>query len=451
MTDSPILWQGDWLGLRPLFYNRVTGRYSAKLMDVVDFDAFDWSPSGLRAYLECGYCALRHTPVRDVLFLGANETFALDREGRPIIGHLEDPALAWLERTTNERALVQYMEHAVHAWEHRQEGTIVVPTSGGYDSRMLNLFLTDPSRAHAFTYGISSRQERSFETVYARTACERLGIRWDHVPLGNYHAHLDEWDNIFGPATHAHGMYHMEFYDKIRLSEPTATAFLSGIIGDGFAGKVRVPHLRSPSDVKTLFLTHGLNADAKSCLLPQGFNLFEIYFEEKKRFWEYESYRILELLRNKLMLLRYLFVIPEHYGFQPWSPFLDVTAAMGMLQLPSERRHNRRWQKELFRARRLDLEAEHISVDYENTLNLQAQLIHPVPPLDARLLGEIIRPDYVEWCNTVLHSFTRGNTRLSLEGVLKAYNAYLTLRPLERLIQKRDATLACRANAAPSR
>ena len=34
-------------------------------------------------------------------------------------------------------------------------------------------------------------------------------------------------------------------------------------------------------DVKTLFLTHGLNADAKSCLLPQGFNLFEIYFEEK--------------------------------------------------------------------------------------------------------------------------------------------------------------------------
>ena len=246
-------------------------------------------------------------------------------------------------------------------------------------------------------------------------------------------------------------MYHMEFYDKIRLSEPTSTAFLSGIIGDGFAGKVRVPPLRSPSDVKTLFLTHCLNADAKSCLLPQGFNLFEIYFEEKKRFWEYESYRILELLRNKLMLLRYLFVIPEHYGFQPWSPFLDVTAAMGMLQLPSERRHNRRWQKELFRARRLDLEAEHISVDYENTLNLQAQLIHPVPPLDARLLGEIIRPDYVEWCNTVLHSFTRGNTRLSLEGVLKAYNAYLTLRPLERLIQKRDATLACRANAAPSR
>ena len=83
----------------------------------------------------------------------------------------------------------------------------------------------------------------------------------------------------------------------------------------------------------------------------------------------------------------------------------------------------------------------------------------PLKPLDVALLREVVRPDYVRWINRTVGPFglySEATWRLgprpgfrravgALErrtGVgqrrLHAYNAYLTLKPIESLLKRRD-------------
>jgi hypothetical protein len=57
--------------------------------------------------------------------------------------------------------------------------------------------------------------------------------------------------------------------------------------------------------------------------------------------------RIVELIRTKMMLLRFLKSIPNNFNFKTYLPFCDQEIAMSMLNLPINRRQNRIWQKEL--------------------------------------------------------------------------------------------------------
>ncbi len=428
----------DWINSRPVFYNEATGTASHSIHDVIDPADFDFDPDGLRAFLDCGYAAFTVTPVRHVRFLPPNAVW--DAQARCVKAS-PDPAVKWLDKESREDALLAYIQRAIRRWEKSVDGPIVIPTSGGYDSRLLNAMIEEKERIRAFTYGISTLQEQSFESVRAQEVCKRLGVRWERIDLGLYHRYLDRWDAVFGPSAHAHGMYHMEFYDRIRERLGTGAPFLSGIIGDGFSGKVRVPPITDVESVKRLFLTYGLNADSSQCLLPATRDLFDEYYRSRRDLLASESYRIVELLRNKMMLLRYLMVTPVLFGFAPWSPFLDINVGMGMLRLPDNRRQDRLWQKEYFARRNLDVESAGLAEDKDNTLNLQAILLSPPDPLDPELLREIINPDYVRWANMGMLRHAKNLPGVTRQGVLKAYFAYLTMRPLEKLIRRRDAAL----------
>ena len=85
-------------------------------------------------------------------------------------------------------------------------------------------------------------QSRSFEVVQAKALANRFGIRWERIPLGDFHHYFDDWDAEFGLSTHAHGMYHFEFYTKIRERLKGRHAFLSGIVGDAWAGSIPLAH-----------------------------------------------------------------------------------------------------------------------------------------------------------------------------------------------------------------
>jgi len=82
----------------------------------------------------------------------------------------------------------------------------------------------------------------------------------------------------------------------------------------------------------------------------------------------------------------------------------------------------------------------------------------PVKPLDVPLLSEVVKPEYVRWINRNVGPFglpsetlwrlgyTRGFRRaakaLAPTGIaerrMQAYCAYLTLKPIESLLQRRD-------------
>jgi hypothetical protein len=296
--------------------------------------------------------------------------------------------------------------------------------------------------------------------VYARRLSEILGSRWEQIPLGDFHKYFEDWEKLFGVSTHAHGMYHLEFYNKILPKVERGNPFLSGIIGDAWAGNVNIPVLKRCVDVKRLGYTHGLQADSVQNMLPAEQSLLSGYWEIQKFRLEDIRFCVVEAMRFKLILLCYLKIAPRIFGFQWWSPFLDIDIAMAMLNLPTAHRRRRLWQKEFFQKVGLDLESLNLQATHQNTLNLQGQNRSPVKPLDVNLLRQVIRPDYVDWINQnivncqsnlkdkVLSRLLRVRKvggalrRLGLTDnarrQIAAYNAYLVLLPIENMLRRRN-------------
>ena len=298
--------------------------------------------------------------------------------------------------------------------------------------------------------------------VYARRLSEILGTRWEQVPLGDFHRYLDEWDKLFGVSTHAHGMYHFEFYENMLPKLAGSNPFLSGIIGDAWAGGVNIPAVGNCVDVRRLGHSHGINADSAQSHFPVEQSLLPGYWEIQKNRLEDLRFRVVEAMRFKLILLCYLKIVPSVFGFQWWSPFLDIDIAMAMLNLPLERKRDCLWQKEFFQRQGLDLESMGLKVSYQNTLDLQALRRIPVTPLDAGMLREVVRPEYVECINRNLVNRPFAWTELALNRLLRvrkvggalrrmgfvatnrqtdaynAYNAYIVLLPIEKLLKRRN-------------
>lgn len=449
----------DWLASRPVFYNELNGKASYNVSDVIDFDNLEFHPDGFQNFLDFGYSVLEQTPIKHVKFLRHSSRLVLHDNGKFEIVRLEDPVDKWLGKTSHEDDAFQRLHQAVGEWEKSVQGEIILPTSGGYDSRLLNLLIQDKSRIRSFTYGGSENQAESFEVVHARKISEILGTRWEQIPLGDFHLYFDEWDKLFGVSTHAHGLYHIEFYRRIEPKVAGNNPFLSGIIGDAWAGSVKVPEIASSSDVLKLGYTHGLVADSRASLLRGERSMLENYYAANKERLASPLFRVVEAMRFKIILLSYLFTVPQSFGFAPWSPFLIPEIALTMLTLPAERRKNRIWQKEFFQRRGLDLESLNLPVSHQNNMNHQAMRRRPLCPLDETVLRQLIQPAYVKWINRHVGQQgkmwdttwkilqTRGIRgvlyRLNVlqEQRLKAYYAYLTLKPIETVLRRRDSML----------
>lgn len=445
----------DWLASTPVFYNEAKRTASHNINDVIDFDDFEFHTEGFNNFLDFGYSVFGQTPLRHIKFLLHSSRLTLRDDGRFEIVRLPDPVDAWLDKISHEDDALHLLSLSVNEWERSHTGEIILPTSGGYDSRLLNLLIEDKSRIRSFTYGPSENQSGSYEVVYARKISEILGTRWQHIPLGDFHLYFDEWDKLFGVSTHAHGLYHIEFYNRIKLLVDGGNPFLSGIIGDAWAGSVNVPELASPRDTLKLGYTHGMSADSKMSLMHGGSDAMEEYYALHQDRLRSPLYRVVEAMRFKLVLLTYLFAVPASFGFKPWSPFLIPEVALTMLTLPFERRKNRVWQKELFQRHGLDLESMKLPVNYQNNINYQAMRRVRVAPLDEELLGQVVEPSYVQWINRYVGQqgkFWEAVWMIpQVPGIrgalyrmnklqdtrLKAYYAYLTLKPIENLLKRR--------------
>ena len=234
---------------------------------------------------------------------------------------------------------------------------------------------------------------------------------------------------------------------------------MSGITGDSFAGNWDISKLDGPADVRSLGFTRGVHADSGySQYLVQGSRLTHYWDTQKERLQD-KRVCVIEAMRFKIILLCYLVIVPRAFRFRPWSPFLDLDVAMAMINLPTERRRDRIWQREFFEKCGLGFESMDLKASRQNTLDLQAVRRVPVKPLDVTLLREVVQPDYVAWINRNVRYGWREKMLEGLfnsdkvEGVLKrlgvssnvsrqreAYNAYCVLLPIENLLRKRNLT-----------
>ena len=456
----------DWLGSVPVFYNEKTKQISEDIQEVIDVHDIELDPEGFNNYLAFGYSAFGQTPLKNIKYLPHSSSITLGDDGLLQIETAPDLTLPYLATETTEQTALDILAASIQNWEKRSVGEIILPLSGGFDSRLLNFFIQDKSRVRAFTYGTSSNQALSFEVINAKRLAKNLDESWQHIPLEEYFTYIPEWENLYGPSTHAHGMYQMEFYKKISAQVSPGLPLLSGIIGDAWAGSVKIPDITTEEDVVALGYSHGMHADPKQSLLRSSNTLRSHYYNEKKELLKDTRCRVVESMRFKMTLLSYLLKVPKHFGFKPWSPFLEPEVALAMLTLPTDRRTNRVWQRDFFaKHESLSLE-KHWCKDRKNTLNLEMLQKQTLTPLEVPLLSQYIQPTYIEWINNTLKNsrqtlwtkkqlsrpaslfaFMPGLHSLpnrlhidpyslkSEEG--KALNAYLVLHPIQSVLKMR--------------
>lgn len=472
MTKQLLL-ETDWLASSPIFFNSKIGVADTNIWQVITSakEGVRFDPEGLYNFLDFGYSVFGQTPVENVRFMPPAARLYRTTDGAIEVERLADPIAHWWDYRLAEDEVIDLIRSRVQDWEDTlpADQEIVLPLSGGFDSRLLLWCLRDKSRVRAFTYGLSEDQGQSTEVVHARALAGRFGVRWERIPLGDFHRHFDAWDAAFGLSTHAHGMYHFEFYTRIRERLAGRQAFLSGIIGDAWAGSIPARRLEAPGELTILGYTHGMRADPSRLCLAANHDLRETFWGQHHERLLDHRFQVVISMRLKLMLLSYLIRVPRLFGFEPWTPYLDIDIAMAMLNLPPERRTNRQWQRDFFAKVGLDLENQGLKSSWQNNLNIQAIRRIPVPPLNPDLLADLIDPAYVEWINrrvrlTRLDEFNRRLQRVRKVGgalrrlgvrppadeseTLQAYCAYLCLRPIESALaeikyaERRRARLA---------
>ena len=176
----------DWLSSQPVFYNPQTRQVSHNINEVIDFANLEFDAEGLNNYLDFGYSILGQTPIKNVKFLEPCSELIVNNDETLTINQLPDPTHNWISKVSSETDVLDALQKSINAWERSVSGEIVIPLSGGYDSRLLAFFIKDKSRLTAFSYGLSDNQTESFEIVYAQAVAKSLGIKWQQIELGYY-------------------------------------------------------------------------------------------------------------------------------------------------------------------------------------------------------------------------------------------------------------------------
>jgi len=454
-NQAVVIYETDWLASTPVFYNLQTGSASTNIHEVMPpYRDLRFHPEGFYNFLDFGYSVYGQTPVENVKFLSPGSRLIRDAKGHLLVEQLADPVERWWEYRISEADVIDLIRERVQDWEAAlpSDREIVLPLSGGFDSRLLLWCLADKSRVRAYTYGLSEDQDRSIEVVHARALAERFGVRWERIPLGEFHRHFADWDAAYGISTHAHGMYHFEFYTKIRKRLKGQQAFLSGIFGDVWAGSILAQSIEREHQLVQLGYTHGLRADPARLLLPVQHYLREKFWKEQHDRLKNPCLQMVTTIRLKIMLISYLMRVPRLFDFEPWTPFLDIDIAMAMVNLPPGRRANRQWQRDFFTKVGLDLENRKLRSNRSNSLNHQAMKRYPVPPLNIALLADLFDADYLNWINktTIVTGFSEIQSKIlgipKIGGLLRrfgakdrnleAYCAYLCLKPIENLLRR---------------
>jgi hypothetical protein len=400
LTPDGIDIENDWLGSIPVFYNKRTKVVSTLINHVVDKSHLEIDAEGMNCFLDFGYSVLERTPLKDVRFLRFYSKLVIHESGisieyKPDLIH-ED------KYNYPETKVFDLIKEYIQTNEVRTYNEIIIPTSGGYDSRLLNYFVQDKKRIRSYTYGISPNQSDSYEVVYAKKLSEILNTEWRQVTLGKFNDTIPEWFEIFGCSTHLHGMYHIEFYREIKKNHLFNPTLLSGIIGDAWAGSIKEVEIKCPDDIDRLGYTHGLNSNSKHSKVWNEPGPWIDFYNQNLQYLNSHFYQIILCMRFKIILLSYLMTIPEYFGIACWTPFLNMKIALSMLSLPLERRKGRLWQVDFYKREGLYLEGMNLQCSKENNLNIQALQMTSLESLDVKMLSKFVYKDYVDSINSKL-------------------------------------------------
>lgn len=451
--------ENDWIGGIPVFYNaaeRIVSNYAQVCLR--EDQSFD--EEGLYLFLKYGFSVMGTTPFRQIKGLRYYSTLHYTQTGLSVI-EKDDPALSRDLSVPVEEDLVRgLMVSDLNRIFESAESSVVCPLSGGLDSRVLCSLVPKPhrSRVRTYTFGISPKQNKSFEAQIAQKVARKLDIKWKQIPLSKAYDDINEWHDLFGFAMHLHGMNHIEFLKGILQDLPDEghPVLLSGLTGGafsgGYLGGLRVER---PEQLYKLALTHDLNCKR---LLQQQVMPAEIrFFEQNRALLADPRWYSVVSMRLKMGLLHYLYKLPDHLGFSSCSPYHNFETVCGMLSLPKERLNNRLWVKEYFKREGLYFRNRVFHGDTRNTLNRQLFEAAGYENLQLRFWENTpMLPEQVEDLNRYFADYRKPIERikhfLSTQRVVKEIvkmfglknefninlSAYQTLRALELSVTNRS-------------
>jgi asparagine synthetase B (glutamine-hydrolysing) len=448
----------DWLGSNPIFYNSITNQYSKQIMDLVEYSDFEYCNEGLIEYFNFGFSVFGNTVFKGIKYTVPNSTLLLDSKGVIHLRKDEDPVIAQLGIRSNVEKVIEMSRLSVERI-HQDSTSVILPLSGGYDSRFIASFLSDSNKTKTFTYGISKKQEDSFEVAKAKVISSKLKISNQFISLHKINSYLEESFRLYGPTMHAHSMYHFDFYSQIASRGfRNKSCVISGIYGDLWAGNHDIEAPAHPGDLQKYGLSYSMSAsriatrigDKPSPLKVKITTNYADYFESNRQYMSEEPFRLVTIARMKMMLIRHLIVTPEHLGFHVESPFLDLDLAMAMCQLPAKLRMNRKWQLDYFKQRNLDIPDQPRRITHSNDLDFYSVKQNKLPKLNVRNLEGILPRAEVERIQrnvrySLLKLLLRRFRRLTLVAKLtsklkirplsweKAYAEYMILYPISQI------------------
>lgn len=444
-TDHIIV-ENDWLGAIPVYYNSRDMIVSTLCLKTLTDNELD--SEGLLNYFEFGFSILEKTPFANVRFMRFYSSLKICPAAIDVTNK-RDPLLD-IEFNDNgkpEEALRKVEDYLSEACG-RFTGNIIIPTSGGFDSRLLNIMVKDKKRIKSFTYGGSRKQTDSQEVITAKKLCEMLGVDWQQIILDGYYNYIPQWFKLFGFSTHLHGMYHIDFYEKIRKSLNTADGvFLSGIFADVWAGSINYEPMNKPDDLIKYSYAHGLCVDRKNILQSSPDGVKKSFYDEYKNIINVNKARAVFTIRMKIILISYITSIPEYFGYPVCTPYLNFEIVKAFLEIPEDERKNRIWQKIYFRETGMNIE-EMVSGSTHNLIDLINFRQHNFEFIKEPFLPEYIKPGFINKVNNYFKGkhyldylilminstpkIWRIGKMLGLSPSMRKYfNSYLTLKSVE--------------------
>ncbi len=403
--DDKIIVENDWLGSIPVFYNKKENIVSSLSNLCLKDKTID--NEGLSNFCEFGYSVFEQTMFKDVKFMRYYSKLIIS--DNIDIEYKKDPVLdkSFLENISSENDTINLMQEYISDIESKIDGDIVLPTSGGYDSRILNYFIKDKNRIRSFTYGISKDQSKSDEVVHAKKISEIYNTNWEQIELKEFHKYMGKWVDVYGFSTHLHGMYHIEFYKNIsQRYDFSSSSFLSGIIGDAWAELGKFKDIENYQYIINLGYTHGMNLDLKYLNLDNNNELKKEYFKINSKFLKNDKIKSIFAMRTKLMLISYLTQIPEYFAMPVWTPFLNFDIVKATLNISDGKRKNRVWQKDFFTKVGLNLEDMNLKSVKSNKLDYEIGKNTKLEKIDVHLMKDYIDEKRLIDINNILTNMT---------------------------------------------
>ena len=412
-------YETDWINSRPVYYHARTKKVGLNMIDVIDWDNFEFDPEGLYNYLFFGYQVFEQTAVKHVRFIPHSTiiTQYLDDDAKLqlIIKSLNDPIESYIGKKSTVEIAVNTLHGHVQKFEKlsqdNQKGKrFLLPLSGGYDSRLLATLIEDKSRIDAFTYDISLSEAYSFEVQFAHEVCQRLNINWKKLLLNKYwnNNYIQRNFSAFCLEMPIHAAFHMEMYDKIIQDFGNQYIVLSGSVGDWWSG-LKMP-LNTPKNFHnfdSLFFNHGISIPSEFINVPTNHEIkANVYEKNIQRLKEDEVFKIVFARRGRIGLASYIYRTAELY-FDTYTPFYDIEIAMTQLNLPSSQRTSRIWLDHFFSERNLDVGQEKlnktaVSKDYSLDIKTAYYSLEEKDLLQTKYFKNIVDYRRIEWINNCL-------------------------------------------------